>query len=743
MVRNANSSNELLSSISGVVDAKMTSSVSGDATAVCNNIQRAENVSNCSIKFDEQMCNVLAVSNMTSSTAMEADLSQAIMSEASQAASSTTSGLAGALADTSSASNVVHNYMEMSMSATTAFTTTCTRNATAINEQSVTNCENSTIEFAKQDVSAEVVGDCVANQVGSLSAHQALTSLIDMEATATVKGIELWLMFIVFLGIYLLFSLGRSVVNAAKRMLASKEDTGLTADQKAELAQANNRLLVIQVLTVAMAVVAILWWPGAGSFYLGIFPWKYRIPDEINGHPSGCYAGEAVDQQRIINKWVWHDPKCLSQWATTGAGVGDGSGRTSCSKEEQIIHYRNCGIFAGCKNETFLKEKEAYLSALRVCGDLVGAPFESCNTASIAATVFASAIGDLEPYEGCHMCTGNSEDERKLPNRFINRGLFVRDGKSCAKDINHLAYRATRDSGCLVDDEGNIDVDNCFPNEEEFAAASPNECDHTGYQIAKRKFSYFLQACKAVAAHRASVGDGDGNPEPIVRDVCPPNSFNYITKCNSTTKECTYEAFNKNDPLEVAACRNNLDVCCGELEDGSLNCVDEQYRLDLIAYRKANEACRARHDDRAALHPWGWVAPLIFYFLCLALMVFILIRSPSASAALSTGAKAASTGAFWYGRFIIVFLAVCLVGVSLILHSGPTWPFPADAHDGMDSYDPYTARMAGYGLAGAGGGLALIFFGLLLRWRFYGRQNAKENAAVATKKSQAGGTGEK
>jgi len=414
-------SSTLDSSIKSSIKNVMTSTVDNDVDVVCNNIQLVDGARNCNIEFGEQTCRAIALSSLTSNAELGADIAQDIMQQISSSVASSTEGLTLQLLQISHSCNVVRRMAEVTMDTEQAFTTKCTRSISATNEQAVKNCHDSTVKLAKQDISAEAIGDCVSSQVGNLKASQKLTNLIDMQTSATTKGVDLWVILLMLFGGFIALLFIPVLIYAFRYAINSSTMT--SADRM--------KLMAAQYLLIMMILAMILWWPGIASIPLGISPWPQLGVRSLNGEPSPCQMGKPVDPDVIINTFMWYDPYCLSKQATTYAGIGDGTGRSYCSEEDQRVHYKNCGLFAnnGCDDPKFLQDENAYSAATRACGKLGGATFPSCMTSDITTVVFATEEETV--YDGCYRCTGRTAEEQASDNPEYNFGYWAANGQSC------------------------------------------------------------------------------------------------------------------------------------------------------------------------------------------------------------------------------------------------------------------------------------------------------------------------
>lgn len=725
------STNNVKNMLSASMETAMESNVNGDLNVACSNTQLVEGARGCHITFADQICKAVGISNMTSNTSLDANLSQDIVNELSAAASSSVEGLSLQLAQVSNASNIINNQVSLSMDTTMTFNTRCTRNLSAINEQTVRDCENSTIQFAAQDVSGEVIGDCVANQAGSLQAAQSLTNVLDLEADSSTKGVDLWAIVMLMAGFFLIFILGIPIFFFGMRYALTKRTNQIPYDPNVKY-----KYMAIGVIAFAMFLVAIIWWPFGFSIVLGIAPWRYlggKIGDDCGGSGTDCREllcanGKSVDPDVVINSFMWYDPYCLSKSATTAENPKGTKYNGACPTEDKIKHYHQCGLFAttdGCDDPEFLQHKIQYMEIAEACGapGIAGAAFNSCSTGDIAVEMFAE---DEDSYGDCHKCVGTSAAELNLENPRINYGLWAEKDASCSFGIDKEAY--IRDSGtpCSASDP------DCKENEEDFKAVSPNECRHSAYQMRKKRFSQAFKGCKKVQEH-ALMNEETLGYMPLLSQQCPPNPFEYFTKCSAASKACTYAAkgcvcdesgtncdCSNADQNIVASCRNDMSACCTEDELGIIQCRDQQLQADMNVWKEADKKCQMKQESENWFHPWGWVIPLIFYILCIIFIVFIVVRNKSVSASLLAASSTPTTSKTWNYGFLIFFM-VCILaagwpfGILAVVHAGGRFSmYDENFRSNMKDFDADTASYIGYPVFGIGClGLIYMIYRLL------------------------------
>lgn len=692
--------NELENIVNGSIQDMMESTVDGSAGATCTNAQLVKGARNCDITFAKQVCRASVISNMTSNVAMESQISQDIMADLRANASSSVEGLTLQLAQVSDSSNIIRNVTNVAMTASKAFTTTCTRNFSALNEQSVRDCDSSRVAFAEQDASGEVVGDCVATHVGSSTASQSLATIMDAEATATTKGVDLWALVMMLGGFVFLFVLGVPAALFALRYAATKRVNGQTAQDKEIAQRSQMRFRACAFILFAILVSCVVWWPGVMSIYLGISPWPYIGVQSLPGRETLCVNGRNMDPEAFMSPFAWYDPYCLA------------SGSKSCTEDDKLMRYRNCGLFAdvaGCDDPEFVRDRAAYEASAKACAAIATSELSTCSAQAIGDAVFFGGddkkVG-LEGYADCTRCTGRSDAEEASGDPLLNFGLWVRNGASCATGVSHTAY--LKDGPCSFG-EGR----DCFEKEEDFVAASPNECRNKAYQLRKSMFSRMMRQCAAVqASTRVTTAKFDGETPPL-RAQCPPDPFDFFTRCDRSTKVCAYRTSSTNVFVQ-ASCRNDYSVCCSADENGDLRCMDPDYQKDFGAYTNANEACKKRHESRNYFNPWGWAIPLALYLLGLAIVVYITLRDPGVRDMATQGVKNPKTRKTWNRSLMIFGLFGVLVfgwpvGIGAITHAGGTMSvYDRKTWDFMDSFDPEDYKIVAYVGTGISGAIFLV-----------------------------------
>jgi hypothetical protein len=681
------SSNILDSSMKSAINTSMDSKVSGEVNVACQNVQEVVGVSNCSIQFAPQVCEVSGIANVTTNSTLVSETTQEVYSAIKQAAESSVSGLNVGV-QISNASNFARSMMDVATSTTQAFATDCSKNASAVNVQSVrdTTCDDVTrINFAAQNSSAKVMGDCAVTVSGQSKAYNKVTSVMDQTATATVKGVDPFAFILALLLPFLLLLLMPLGIGALKSSLGA----ALTGDPKSE-----QRAKIIDIagtlINVALVYAAVVW-PGIAAYMFGVAPYQPPMP----GTDDVCLKDTYVGEDTFVNKFMFYDPTC----ATAPKDK-------TCEKTR---HYAGCGVFSGlCPAAT--ADIERYTAAAEACSSLRGLVAEEgksgkttkgaqyCRAQDIAALVFAQDV----KYKGCSLC---SDPGSPLWHS------WVREGADCSAKTDPLVYKRTDLSPCEAGDE----LGYCMDSDDALKARSPDDCLDNGYQERKRVFSKLLRACKRVEATTVVPARTDGSPRPL-RLMCEPKVFDYM-KCNATTKECAYAPPSGAAAPVVAACANSFE-----------GCEDPEYLADRKVWEALNANCKARWDAVASRNYWFVAVSAGVYAVLLLLLVGVVVNFWSQPApdpavmALQAGvnpaAAAVAASPIWYGMVIPGVLVLLLVVGGLLVALGEgLWPWSEEQIAKWDSLDQSTASTIGYVVL-AGAGLALLAYGV---WYFRAR----------------------
>ena len=354
----AQSTNTLYNSLSSSITQTMTQEVDASTNVMCQNIQEVNNANGCSITFGPQLCKATGVADVTTNASFSAKATQDVMNSLSQTAKATTSGL---LPAPSKASNFTSNLVDVAITSVQSFNTDCSKTASALNRQSVNNCNDSEIQFAVQNSDVSVMGSCAATAAASTEAFNKVVNVVSQDATAESKGIDPFGALLMMLGFVLLIMLGPKIIASITSSWGQSNDT--EEQKRQEAAKSRLSVLVMCILGYALLV-----WPGIMAYVLNVTPWA---PGIVNYKEQFCTNGKAgyaagqeanIDPRAFINTFAF--------WDSTCASLPPG---TVCDTKNQSRHYQTCGIFSGvCDDPAAQNDMLTYQKAFEACGALQG-----------------------------------------------------------------------------------------------------------------------------------------------------------------------------------------------------------------------------------------------------------------------------------------------------------------------------------------------------------------------------------
>lgn len=695
--QSSRSSTRVASSIKGSIKSVMDSEVNGAVTLACSNQQIVKDAEGCDIEFAEQMCQAVGISNFTGAQSQTANVSQDVMNEIVAGASAATSGMTVGF-NASSSSSFVKSMVDMSMDVSQSFMMDCTKSIQAINNQTVEGCSaGSVIRFKPQQISAEVIGDCVVNQVADLAAAQKLTSAISAYSDATTSGIDFFSLAVVGMICLTVFLIGMPF--AAKTMSSAVLGDG------AEGAANRTRMIMSLFAGTFLLLSGLFWWPGipgaSGASVYGVWPHE---PVWLEEDSNTCFQGKNIDRDTFINEYIWYDPYCLSQLSDGEPQIG------SCSDSDKLKHYKGCGLFAttpACDDPQYVQDKAAYLEIIEACGAplLRGNPTVMKGTCDAAhlATMFSDASDD---YQGCTRCL-----EGDL------RGMWVGEGQACSADrvsLYDYARFATDDPD--TNERCDPSDPNCKETTDILARTSPGDCMNLTYQRKKKTFSAAVKACDRIdkAAKRNTASNG--GVRPTMANQCPPSIFDYMTKCSESTKKCSYAA-RSSDPLVGGACTNDFSVCCSTDATGQRVCNDQDYARDLDTYDIANAKCAAKWDTMDGFYYTPHLSMTV-YALLGAAVLYTWVRAPAGTTAqiasgMSTSVTTIASGGIpllqstLFRLVILVAMMGLAIGagfpigiLAIIYHDWPVSIYDESDRTSGDRWESIGWAVAGWGLLG-------------------------------------------
>jgi hypothetical protein len=699
----ANSStalNDITNTVKSSIVQSTSSNIESKASAVCNNIQSFNNIDGCRIDASkgDQLCTAATISHLTASNEATSDTAQDVFNSLKSMADSTTSGTTLFGANVSNASNISKNLVDISTKASLSLNTTCTRNASAVNSHSLENCSGSEIIFGKQTSDVSAIGDCVVSHVASSKSTNKLTNTLDFASTASATGFDVFMIAIVVGVVIIFLKMGGLMAMTMLRLARTR----MNSRNRAMVIRQRNRMYAIIFLTMFVLLSGAFWWPGLGSYFLGVWPYHRRLFDDAE---NGCFRNGSVNKESYMNNFAWLDPFCIS------------SGGSSCTNDDKLKSYEGCGLFAkdgGCDSPEFLTDKADYLEALDACAGLDQANMTFCTANNAAVDVFPT---EPNAYEGCTRCTGSTDAEKALSNPRKNFGMFVQDGKSCASGLDPFTYLGTAASPCNPNDL------NCVSTIADLLEKSPNDCMDEGYQTRKKRLSERMEACERLNDVTRVPQPSDGSPRRIDA-MCPPEAFDFLTKCDESTKACSYipkdcecpsdvkdigDCDCKNaDRFVVASCKNDFASCCLENDKDGLVCRDEDFKADYLSWKKADDICKELHAQDQMLNPLAPAVTGAVYGLCLIIIIYILIRSDTIRRTAGDAIKEQRSTAFQGVSYTTVLFLMLITGAfGYLIHHSKTFEYQS-----RPDYNPETDKMGVIGKYGTivGASLLALYF---------------------------------
>lgn len=376
---NAQSRNSISNIVETQVNTTMRSQTDQSVNLACNNVQEVVNSKGCNVNFAKQSCDVYGLANVSSSTSFDSRVTQNVVQDIKQKAEASNEGLILGLQNSNS-SNMVNMFTRMGIDTVMAFQTDCSKNISGLNLQSVRNttCDvQNEINFAAQEITGKVMGDCVTENVARSSAAQTLSQIFDQTAKSANKGINPFILLMMIIAI-----IGAMVILPI--MMKAASSLGRAPRNPAERRAASARKFAV-FMTRVLLFIMVVWWPGVASIFLGMSPWPYTgdtSPDAV------CRQGEPVDRSLIINEFMWWDEDCVSP-GPEGA----------CTDEKRAKHYKSCGIFSGkCDDPSFAADRNRYREVQKACSALqksMPINLEYCRPQDLAVGLFSTARADV------------------------------------------------------------------------------------------------------------------------------------------------------------------------------------------------------------------------------------------------------------------------------------------------------------------------------------------------------------
>lgn len=335
----------------------MEQKVDGSLSVNCKNTMEVVGVKGCTVNFGKQVCKASGIADVTTDANFTAKATHDLFNTIQQKANNSISGITVGAA-ISLTSNFSRTMMDVSTKTVQSFVTDCSKNASAVNEQTVKDCTDSNIQFAAQNSDVSVMGNCAAKATASTDAFNKLTNVVAQTATAEIKGIDI-MAFLLMLLLPLLFllvgpSLLRSITSSWRSNDESEESKNRAVSSK-----------MLYYLCLLLVIYLALVWPGLTAGLLHVTPWPPAI---VNYKDDFCSDGKAnlaegnkynIDPRIFINDFYFYDKDCTLQVP------GE-----PCVKKK---HYKSCGIFSGiCDDPAAKADIDAYQAAFEACDALNG-----------------------------------------------------------------------------------------------------------------------------------------------------------------------------------------------------------------------------------------------------------------------------------------------------------------------------------------------------------------------------------
>lgn len=593
---------ELESQVTQRTENNLSSSIMANSNTICSNLQQIKDskLKGCKIIFGAQSCDAQSIMRFVGENRLETETKQEIVDIASQLNEQEMSGIAVGQFQTSIQRMKQKATYDQLNKTNMALSTDCSQSLDLSNIQNFENteCEDSTVNFALQTITAKTMADCAATQGAKAVNSQGLTKMMEQSSKQKLEGLSLAGLLLPLL----LFPLFMLMVPGFVGGMIRQTKNAILSDVPKEKPKPSVYTKMAQMLFVFVFLSLIAWWPGIGSWYLGI--WPYGNPNEKASSP--CQGKDIKKTAVTVNKYYQYDPACALRPADD----------LVCTDDKKIFHYK-CGITSGLcdsTDPTLSSGLEKYKKYLRACGKIGAsaeyAPFSSCNPSAI----FDKAVA--KKFEGCKVCTSGKY-----------KGGMVSEGADCSQ-VPAMYDKYFVDNEDELADQCKDGEKNCFVSEKEYVEKTEfkDDCLVAGYQNSKRRVSQFIEACREIDNNAP---DGlkmkDGGENMSITQQCSGGPREFL---NCAGDECFYAAagcvwtgsgpqpakltkadmskFNcKNaDSNAIKACQNDFSGCEN---------VDENYKGDTEIDRVGKENCTKAYEEWENRHFMGmWVTLAVY-----------------------------------------------------------------------------------------------------------------------------------
>lgn len=572
--------------ITQTTSKRLTSEINASTNIHCKNEQSIiDSVINCPVKFGAQTCKASAMMSYIGSNSLEDTTKQEIIDIASQVSNQEIKDIPiGVNSSTQRIKQkaVYDQRNEMMM----ALHTNCSVNIDAYNVQTLKNTtckDKGSITFAAQSITADAMAKCGATQGGKSASLQGATKMIAQEATQKIDGPSILDLLLPFLILPLMLFLVPLALR--KGFTAFKADE----DPPTLMERISSTLLYLFVFYI------ILWWPGVGAWYFGI--WPYGEPD----NSGTCKDGVIPPNYDFASKFTTYDELCLL------------SNASPCTEKDQFFHYQ-CGLLSGkCDSSEpeLLKDINRYKAYTKACAQMPKNSVAQCT----GPGVYGIAIG--KKYSGCTLCTvGN------YAGGFVKDSV-VKEDESCGDSIkaSYTAFMAnpSEEQDPTKGDanqckEGEVD---CYEDNEKFKKEFSDDCTDPSYQAAKRRASRYVARCNEINKHAVLKNDDTRTFSLEQQCSSKPQAFLRCDdkgRCHYLAQGCVWKGTGDR-PEKVDGSNFNQFDCSGASTEAKractndfTGCKDAFYLEDSAADTYAREQCEKKYNTWKARHTSGAIA---------------------------------------------------------------------------------------------------------------------------------------
>lgn len=578
---------EIETAVNQRVEENLKATIKANSSTLCSNLQQIKDskLKGCTITFGEQTCDAQSIMKFVGTNKLESNTKQEIIDITTQTSEQEMSGIAlGQVQNSIQRMKQKASYDQLKKT-NMALSTDCSQKLDLANVQNFegTECEDSKVTYGLQSITAKTMADCAATQGAKSVTDQSLSKLMEQSSTQKLEGFSLASILLPLLLVILCPFLLPMFV---KNMISGVKDSILKPPPGRKPPKPSMLTRFSQLLFVLLLLSLLAWWPGIGSWYLGVWPFGQPKSDDSPCASEGKLKKSAV----TINKYYQWDPACALRPADVNP----------CTDDKKLFHYK-CGITSGLCNtpdsslNTGLKRYGDYLEACGMIGsDARWAPFPSCKPEDVYAVSVA------KKFDGCKVCTKGK----------YKSGSVGKDVDCSKVESMHDVFGVdTEDDLATPCEEGEK---GCM-SMKEYKEKYPDDCHAAGYQNSKRRARQFLDVCKKI--DEVAPDELKTSKNVSLKTQCSAGAGYFI---NCEGGECFYAAAGcvwkgsgpqpkkltksdmdnftcgaNTDEKAVRACRNDFTGC----EE-----VDNDYKQDIQIDLAGAENCKIAYDAWKSIH---------------------------------------------------------------------------------------------------------------------------------------------